>query len=106
MKSRRKNDADKLAIGARLRRETTVTINAIAARVCLGTSKVANVKLHRHMREGRNPAEAKRAPLEGGHDREMDHAPNYWLTLFTLFRFSAHPVLELEARRRRRHVRP
>jgi hypothetical protein len=42
LKSRREHDPDKLEIGARLRRETTLTIKAIAARVCLGTSKAAN----------------------------------------------------------------
>lgn len=35
---------------ARLRRETTLTIKAIAARVQLGSSKAANRSLHRHMR--------------------------------------------------------
>jgi hypothetical protein len=59
LKSRRKNDPDKLEIGARLRRETTLTIKAIAARVCLGTSKAANVKLHRHMREGAKRCKGK-----------------------------------------------
>ena len=49
---RRKSDPDKLAIAARLRRETTLPLKAIAERVHLGTSKTANVKLHLHMREG------------------------------------------------------
>jgi REP element-mobilizing transposase RayT len=62
LKSRRKNDPDKLEIGARLRRETTLTIKAIAARVCLGTSKAANAKLHRHMREGAKPRKGKARP--------------------------------------------
>jgi REP element-mobilizing transposase RayT len=52
LKSRRKNDPDKLEIGARLRRETTLTIKAIAARVGLGTSKGANTNLHRQMQKG------------------------------------------------------
>ncbi len=47
--TRRKNDPDKLDIGARLRRETRLSIKAIAVRVHLGTSKAANAKLHRHM---------------------------------------------------------
>jgi len=34
----------------RLRRETTLSLKSIAARVQLGTSKAANVKLHNHMR--------------------------------------------------------
>jgi hypothetical protein len=44
---RRKNDPAKLEMAARLRRETMLSINAIAARVHLGTSKTANSKLHR-----------------------------------------------------------
>jgi hypothetical protein len=62
LKSRRKNDPDKLEIGARLRRETTLTIKAIAARVCLGTSKAANDKLHRHLREGAKARKGKARP--------------------------------------------
>lgn len=46
---RSKSDPDKLEIAARLRRETTLSIKAIAARVQLGTSKAANAKLHKHM---------------------------------------------------------
>jgi hypothetical protein len=64
LKSRRKNDPDKLQDAARLRRETTLAFKAIAARVSLETSKAANGKLHRRMREGATPAKAKRAPLE------------------------------------------
>ena len=45
---RRKGDPDKLEIAARWRRETTRSLQAIAARVHLGTSKAANPKLHRH----------------------------------------------------------
>ena len=52
---RRKSDPLKLAIAARLRRETTLTLKAIAARVQLGTSKGANTKLHKWMR-ARPPA--------------------------------------------------
>ncbi len=48
---RRKSDPDKLEIGARLRRETTLTIKASAARVHLGTSNAANANLHRHLRQ-------------------------------------------------------
>jgi hypothetical protein len=50
LKVRRKNDVEKLEIGARLRRETTLTIKAVAARVQLGTSRSANANLHRDMR--------------------------------------------------------
>ena len=41
------NDPIKLELAARLRRETTLTIKAIAERVHLGTSKGANANLHR-----------------------------------------------------------
>ena len=49
---RLKNDPCKLAIAVRLRRETTLTIKAIAARVDLGTYNTANARLHRAMEEG------------------------------------------------------
>jgi len=41
-----KNAPGKLDLAARLRRETTMTVKWIAARVNLGTSKNANGKLH------------------------------------------------------------
>jgi hypothetical protein len=47
--SRRKSDPIKLAIEARLRRETTLPIKSIAARLDLGTSKSANARLHTAM---------------------------------------------------------
>jgi len=49
---RAKNDPDKLAIAMRLRRETTLSIKAIAARVELGTYNTANARLHRAMQPG------------------------------------------------------
>ena len=52
LEERPKNDPVKLDIAARLRRETALTIKAIAARVHLGTSKAANAKLHGHLRRG------------------------------------------------------
>jgi hypothetical protein len=57
--TRRKNDPAKLEIGARLRRETTLPLKAIAARVHLGTSKSANTKLHNHMRGSPVPDSAQ-----------------------------------------------
>ncbi len=48
--SRRKSDPGKLALAARLRRETTMTLKWIAERVGLGTSKSANAKLHQWMK--------------------------------------------------------
>jgi REP element-mobilizing transposase RayT len=47
---RPKNDAVKLGIAARLRRETTLSTKAIAARVHLGSSKAANRSLHSYQR--------------------------------------------------------
>jgi len=49
--NRPKSDADKLEIAARLRRETTLSLKLIAARLHLGSSKAANTKLHNHMRQ-------------------------------------------------------
>ena len=49
---RRKNDPIKLELAARLRRETTLTVKAIAARVHLGSSKSANANLHRSLHQG------------------------------------------------------
>jgi putative transposase len=49
LEKRPKSDPAKLEIGARLRRETTLTIKAIAQRLHLGTSKSANIRLHEWM---------------------------------------------------------
>ena len=46
---RAKSDPGKLALAARLRKETTLTLKWIAARLQLGTSKSANATLHRWM---------------------------------------------------------
>jgi REP element-mobilizing transposase RayT len=54
--SRPKNEPGKLVIAARLRRETTLPIKWIAARVQLGTSKSANAPLHDWMRTHGNVA--------------------------------------------------
>ncbi len=64
--TRRKSDPAKLTIAARLRRETTLTIKAIATRVHLGSSKSANAKLHQHMRKGAaiNNSQARRRKRE------------------------------------------
>ena len=51
LKERLKSNPEKLALGARWRRETTLTIRQIASRINLGSSKSANAKLHRWMRE-------------------------------------------------------
>ncbi|MGO8674749.1 MAG: transposase [Limisphaerales bacterium] len=49
---RPKNDPGKLAIAVRLRRETSLTIKAITARLDMGTYNTANARLHRAMKEG------------------------------------------------------
>ncbi len=51
LRARRKNDPAKLAIAARLRKETTLPIKEIAALAHLGTSKSANARLHEWMRK-------------------------------------------------------
>ena len=48
--ARRKGDPGKMTLAARLRRETTLTLKAIAERLHLGTSKSANMRLHGWMR--------------------------------------------------------
>jgi REP element-mobilizing transposase RayT len=47
---RRKGDEGKIRIAVRLRRETTLTIKRIAARLHLGTSNTANTRLHQAMK--------------------------------------------------------
>ena len=59
---RRKNDPSKLELAARLRRETTLTLKAIAARVHLGSSKAANANLHRYLRQGEKSRKRKGRP--------------------------------------------
>jgi hypothetical protein len=54
MASRPKSDAGKLALAARLRKETTLPLKWIAKRVWLGTSKSANSKLHQWMRANKD----------------------------------------------------
>ncbi len=49
---RPKKDPGKLALAVRLRRETTLTIKDITARVHLGTYNTANARLRRVMKEG------------------------------------------------------
>ena len=47
----RKNAPEKLAIAARLRKETILPLKSIATRVGLGTSKGANRNLHAWMQQ-------------------------------------------------------
>lgn len=61
LSTRRKNEPDKLDMGARLHRETTLTIKEIAARLHLGSSKSANANFYRHMRQDENDTSKKRS---------------------------------------------
>ena len=56
---RRKSEPEKLAMAARLRRETTLTIKRIAARMPLGASRSGNVRLHERLRD--NPTNRVRS---------------------------------------------
>jgi REP element-mobilizing transposase RayT len=56
---RLKNDPAKLAIAGRVRRETTLSIKWIAARLQLGTAKSARATLHHWMQSHENSAKAK-----------------------------------------------
>ena len=47
--ARRKSDPLKLAVATRLRKETTLSLKAMAKRVQLGTAKGANTNLHKWM---------------------------------------------------------
>jgi hypothetical protein len=60
---RRKNDAGKLGIAVRIRRETTLTVKAIASRVHLGTSYTANKRLHQAMKTHPETSSPSNEPL-------------------------------------------
>ena len=64
--ARRKSDPGKLAIAARLRRETTLPVKRIAARLHLGTSKSANARLHQWMKTDGTPPAASATPSQNG----------------------------------------
>jgi hypothetical protein len=53
--ARLKNDPGKLAVAARVRKETTLSIKWIAARLQLGTSKRARAMLHHWMQNHEKP---------------------------------------------------
>jgi putative transposase len=53
--ARPKSDPAKLALAARLRRETTLPLKSIAALAHLGTSKSANARLHQWMKNAPSP---------------------------------------------------
>lgn len=59
LKSRHKSDPDKVALAARLRRETTLTLKAIAARLHMGTWKSAATRLQQRKQKTKaQPASA------------------------------------------------
>ena len=72
LRQRPKTDPAKLAVAVRLRRETTLTIKSIAARVHLGSSKSANARLHRWMTT-QEPALASLDP-KTIHEPKTNHA--------------------------------
>jgi hypothetical protein len=69
MERARKSAPGKMAIAARWRRETTMPINWIAARIHLGTSQRANARVHQWMRN--NPITGMLA----GNDNHHPHQP-------------------------------
>jgi hypothetical protein len=64
-----KRAAGKLALAARLRRETTMPLKWIAARVRLGTSKSAKSNLHGWMKA--NPTPATEATIASVEDKAL-----------------------------------
>ena len=52
LQGRRKSDPHKVRIAARLRRETTMTLEWIADRLCMGAATHVASLLQRHSREG------------------------------------------------------
>ncbi len=63
LRSRRKCDPQKVALAARLRKETILTVKAIAARLNLGTPRNATVRLQEWNREERATEPAAQAQL-------------------------------------------
>ena len=60
LRQRPKSDTAKLALAARLRRETTLTLPWIAARLQAGTWKSLNAKLHRWRKTNEDRPEVAR----------------------------------------------
>lgn len=81
LKLRRKNDPQKLAIAARLRRETTLSLKALAARVGLSSPKGANSTLHRSMRQQPENASGTTAEVGIWEKAFYAHRPKLWVTL-------------------------
>jgi hypothetical protein len=73
--ARRKSDPEKLALIARLKKETTLSLKPISARVSLGTSKSANATLHRWMQSNPPVASAKEPYM-------IDKRTNLWVGTF------------------------
>ena len=77
---RRKSDPEKLALGARLRQETTLTIKQIARLVALGSYGNANARLHQFMKTNGNKGHA------GIRRRQSKHAKDPFIINPTDFR--------------------
>ena len=74
--ARPKSDPGKLAMAGRLRRETTLPLKWIAARVRQGTSKSANAKLHRWMKADAEPSVPHDHAGEGEMISERENSVN------------------------------
>jgi hypothetical protein len=61
--ARRKGDAEKMALAARLRKETTLSVKVTAARVQLGTAKSASARLHEWRHKGKPTGDAETLQL-------------------------------------------
>ncbi len=73
--TRRRSDPVKLEMAARLRRETTLSLKAIAKRVQLGSSKAANRLVHGYMRSAGAGGEAQeQLKIRTRQAREMTQA--------------------------------
>jgi hypothetical protein len=78
LSERPKSDPAKLAIAARLRRETTLTLPWFAARRHPGTWKSLNAKLHRWRKTNESPAVTSRLlfdPLNAGDGQWFYNSP-------------------------------
>ena len=69
---RRKSDPEKLALGARLRQETTLTIKQIARLVALGSYGNANARLHQFMKTNGNKGHAGIRRRQSKHAKDKD----------------------------------
>jgi hypothetical protein len=79
LKSEAKSHPSKLALGARLRRETILTTKEIAVLLCLGTTKSAVALLHRWMRN--NPQKGNQdGKIKGNQSARTEVGGRTWST--------------------------